>query len=149
MRIPSKPWLQPPGLDIDPSTRPKNRHETADPPLGHSKVELLVTAEAGLGDRKSCTQRANTSCESVARGYPTPNRQSAEVGVGVNLLILWRRESAETCLVFHINKSLGIVSREVSGHLGLIAVREDCRDQRYVLVCRQGGVDELLPRRRV
>ena len=41
-----------------------------------------------------------------------------------------------------------MVSREVSDHLGLTAVRKCCRDPRYALVWRKGEV-ELYPGRRI
>jgi len=48
-------------------------------------------------------------------------------------------------LVYHIDKCLGIIPREISGHFDLVVVREDCCDQKGALVCGKGVVDEPFP----
>ena len=53
----------------------------------------------------------------------------------------------ETHLIYHINKRLGIVSRELSGHLDLTMGREDRCDKRYALMCGEGATDQLFPSR--
>jgi hypothetical protein len=40
----------------------------------------------------------------------------------------------ETYLIYHVNKGLGITSKEMSDRLDLITVREDGRYQRGALV---------------
>ena len=62
-----------------------------------------------------------------------------------NKLTRWKRKSAETYLIYNVDESLGIIPREVSDHLNLITIREDCRDQRDALVCGEGVTDQLFP----
>ena len=50
-----------------------------------------------------------------------------------------------TYLVYHVNKGLGIISREMSDHLNLITVREDGRYQRSAFVHRKGIADQPFP----
>ena len=57
----------------------------------------------------------------------------------------WRQKSAETCLVQHIDESLGIFSREISDHLNLIVVQKDCHDQRDPLIYGGGMTDQPFP----
>ena len=71
--IPSEPWPQPPCHRVYPSIRRQIRHGTTDPPLGRKKSESPMTAEPGRSVHKSSTDSADTSCESPAEGYLTPN----------------------------------------------------------------------------
>jgi len=50
-----------------------------------------------------------------------------------------------TCLVYDIDKVLGIVAREVFDHLNLVAVREDSRDQGDAFVRGEGIADQPIP----
>ena len=49
--------------------------------------------------------------------------------------------------VYCVDEGLRIVPRELSGHLNLIVVREDHRDQRDALVRGEGMTDQLFPGR--
>ena len=71
--MPSKPWLQPPGHDVDPSTRLQTRHDTVGSPLGHNKVELPMTSEAELGGHKYYINSDGIPCGSPVQGYPMPS----------------------------------------------------------------------------
>lgn len=51
----------------------------------------------------------------------------------------------ETCLIYHIDKSLGIVLREVANHLNLTVVREDRCDYGDALIRSEGMADQPLP----
>ena len=59
------------------------------------------------------------------------------------------REDTDTCLVYHINESLGIVSREIFKYLELIVVREDGLYQTEALVRGKAGIDQPFPCGRV
>ena len=47
--------------------------------------------------------------------------------------------------MYNVDESLGIIPGEVSDHLDLTTIREDCRDQRDALVCGEGVTDQLFP----
>ena len=49
-------------------------------------------------------------------------------------------------LVYHIDKVLGIVPRELSDPPDLIAIREDCSNQRDAAVYGKGITNQLFPR---
>jgi len=83
----SKPWLQPPCRDVDPSTHPHAHQSLLGSYLGCNKVELPMIAEPGLGGYRCRIWCAHTSLGSVEEDCPTPNRQGAGVGVGVNVPI--------------------------------------------------------------
>ena len=51
----------------------------------------------------------------------------------------------DTHFVYHVNKGLSIISREMSDHLDLIAVREDGRYQGGALVRGKGIADQPVP----
>ena len=76
-----------------------------------------MTSEVGLGGHKSCIRSANISCGSVVGDYPTPNRQGVDVLARVNRSILHGQMNVDTHFIHHINKGLGLGSREASGHL--------------------------------
>jgi len=51
----------------------------------------------------------------------------------------------ETYLVYHVDKSLGVVPAEISDHSNFMMVREDGCDQRDALACGEGMVDQPFP----
>jgi hypothetical protein len=55
------------------------------------------------------------------------------------------RQRRETHLIYHIDKGLGIVPREVPNDFDLIAVREDLRDQRDAFVSGEAVTDQPFP----
>ena len=116
-------------------------------PLGCNKVELGVILEAELRGHRSCTKNADTSCGYPVGGYPnspTSNRQGADVLAGFS-----GERNVNTCLVYHINKSLRIVSREIFKHLDLITIREDDLYQIDALIRGKDMSDQLFPGRKV
>ena len=70
--------------------------------MGHSKVESVVTLEAELGDRISCTKHSNTSVGAAGRGYPTPAQRDDKVQVRVTESILEERKMEY--LIYQIDK---------------------------------------------
>lgn len=68
---------------------------------------------------------------------------------GFNRRFLQRQDNADTHLVYHVNKSLGVLPGEMFEHFELIAIREDRRYQFDALMWRKGGVDESFPGGRV
>jgi len=101
---------------------------------------LSVTAEAGLGDHKSCTNSAGTSCGSPVEGYLMSGRRFESKPIG-----LYGGIVSSPYFIYHIDKVLSAVPREMSVHFDLIVVRENCCDQGDTFVCGKTGVDEPLP----
>ena len=56
---------------------------------------------------------------------------------------MWNRVG--TYLVYHINKVLGIVTRNLFNHLDLIVIQEHFRDQRDPIVCGKSMISQLFP----
>jgi len=101
------------------------------------------------GDHKSCTRNADTSCGSAARGYPTPDRYNEKILVGVNPPVNLGPKSVESYLVYSINKSLSVISTEISNFFDLITVREDVCDQTNTLMYEKSTAGQLFPGWRV
>ena len=68
-----------------------------------------------------------------------------EIQIKINCLLLRTQNRVETRLVYHIDKGLGIVLREVANHLNLIVVREDCCDYGDALIPSEGITDQPFP----
>jgi hypothetical protein len=146
--IPSGPWLRHPGHHGDPSTHPQIHRGPAESVLGHNRVGLPASSEAGLGDHKPYIRHADISCGYAVRGYPTPGRQCEEALVGINQQAL-RRDGTGTHFIYQVDKGLSINSRETFDRLHLIAIREDGRYQGDVLVRGRGRTDQPFPEWRV
>ena len=50
-----------------------------------------------------------------------------------------------TYLVYHVDKGLAVIPREVSNHLNLNVVREDRCDQRDALICGESTAGQPFP----
>lgn len=61
------------------------------------------------------------------------------------LSIALRARKCTTYLGYHINKDLGVVSRQVPDHLNLIAIREDPCNQGNSLVRGEGTANQPFP----
>ena len=51
-------------------------------------------------------------------------------------------EYCRAYLIYHVNKNLGVASREVFHHRDRIIVQEDCPDKRDTLRCGEGVADQ-------
>ena len=51
----------------------------------------------------------------------------------------------DTCLIYYVDKGLGIASRETSNHLDPIIIREDARYQRDAFIHEDGVADQSFP----
>ena len=81
-RIPSKPWLQPPGHCTRPSICLQSHRSAVGRYPCCKKVELVVTSGAKLYDHRSHTRSADTSFVFLVGGYPgrsRPNRPEVNV----------------------------------------------------------------------
>lgn len=78
------PSLQLPYPHVDTSTHPQTHQKRAESLMDRSKAELKPILEVWLLGHKPGTKYIDTSCRSVAGGYPTPGCKNGNVSPKFN-----------------------------------------------------------------
>ena len=89
-------------------------------------MDLEVTSEAGYGGHNSGIDSADISFGSLAGGYPTPVEITRRIkSTSIASFFALNCNRVGTCLVYHIDQTLGIVPGEVFNRLNLVTIGED------------------------
>ena len=112
---------------IPPSTRPQTHLCTTRRRFGHSKWGSSGLPEGARGGHTSCITISDISFGSIAKdwAYPVPSRYDISIWILINGFVM---NEFRTYLIYHVDKDLCVIFKEVTDRVTLVLAREYCLD---------------------